>query len=205
MRDRCAERLFDPSVSIANGLSVNEVNGPSVSKTNGPTVSIANGLKIKDMTVKEIFELRKEGRVEEAYNAILPMYRVHHGKYTSLAMFWCAVDMMNLLLGKAVDQSEESLSALAEAEKNEGPPFIVVFQIITEGLFYILDPVLDKGLFFHRQMDLFQCPAEFRLPVVRGKYPAVSGKDACVLCRNHLSSLLNGRIVMPPHIGMVFI
>ena len=69
------------------------------------------------MTVKEIFELRKEGRVEEAYNAILPMYKVHHGKYTSLAMFWCAVDMMNLLLGKAVDQSEESLSALAEAEK----------------------------------------------------------------------------------------
>ena len=69
------------------------------------------------MTVKEIFELRKEGRVEEAYNAILPMYKVHHGKYTSLAMFWCAVDMMNLLLGKAVDQSEESLSALAQAEK----------------------------------------------------------------------------------------
>jgi hypothetical protein len=69
------------------------------------------------VTVKEIFELRKEGRLEEAYNAILPMYRVHHGKYTSLAMFWCAVDMMNLLLGKAVDQGEKSLSALAEAEK----------------------------------------------------------------------------------------
>ena len=96
---------------------MNEVNGPSENEVNGPTVSIANGLKIKDMTVKEIFELRKEGRVEEAYNAILPMYRVHHGKYTSLAMFWCAVDMMNLMLGKAVDQSEESLSALAEAEK----------------------------------------------------------------------------------------
>ena len=45
------------------------------------------------------------------------MYRVHHGKYTSLAMFWCAVDMMNLLLGKAVDQSDASLSALKEAEK----------------------------------------------------------------------------------------
>ena len=69
------------------------------------------------MTVKEIFELRKEGRVEEAYNAILPMYRVHHGKYTSLAMFWCAVDMMNLLLSKAVDKSENSLNALQEAEK----------------------------------------------------------------------------------------
>ena len=69
------------------------------------------------MTVKEVFELRREGRVEEAYNAILPMYKEHHGKYTSLAMFWCAVDMMNLLLGKAVDRSEESLAALAEAEK----------------------------------------------------------------------------------------
>lgn len=69
------------------------------------------------MTVKDIFELRREGRVEEAYNAILPMYKVHHGKYTSLAMFWCAVDMMNLLLGKAVNPSEESLNALREAEK----------------------------------------------------------------------------------------
>ena len=69
------------------------------------------------MTVKDIFELRREGRVEEAYNAILPMYRVHHGKYTSLAMFWCAVDMMNLLLGKATDHSEDSLAALTEAEK----------------------------------------------------------------------------------------
>ena len=69
------------------------------------------------MTVKEIFDLRREGKIEEAYNAILPMYRVHHGKYTSLAMFWCAVDMMNLLLGKAVDSTEESLAALAEAEK----------------------------------------------------------------------------------------
>ena len=65
------------------------------------------------MTVKEIFDLRREGKVEEAYNAILPMYKVHHGKYTSLAMFWCAVDMMNLLLGKA----EKSLNALHEAEK----------------------------------------------------------------------------------------
>jgi hypothetical protein len=32
-------------------------------------------------------------------------------------MFWCAVDMMNLLLGKAVGQTEESLNALHEAEK----------------------------------------------------------------------------------------
>lgn len=69
------------------------------------------------MSVKEIFELRKEGKIEEAYQAILPMYRVHHGKYTSLAMFWCATDMMNLLLSRAVDSSEASLNALQEAEK----------------------------------------------------------------------------------------
>ncbi len=69
------------------------------------------------MTVKEIFELRREGKVEEAYHAILPMYRVHHGKYTSLAMFWCACDMMNLLLSRAVDTTESSLSSLQEAEK----------------------------------------------------------------------------------------
>ena len=69
------------------------------------------------MTVKEVFDLRREGRVEEAYQAILPMYKVHHGKYTSLAMFWCAVDMMNLLLSRAVDGSETSLASLHEAEK----------------------------------------------------------------------------------------
>ena len=69
------------------------------------------------MTVKEVFELRREGRVEEAYRAILPMYRVHHGKYTTLAMFWCAVDMMNLLLSRAVDSTEISIAALKDAEK----------------------------------------------------------------------------------------
>ena len=64
------------------------------------------------MTVKEVFELRRAGRVEEAYRAILPMYRVHHGKYTTLAMFWCAADMMNLLLSRAVDSTEISIAAL---------------------------------------------------------------------------------------------
>ena len=32
-------------------------------------------------------------------------------------MFWCAVDMMNLLLGRALDASAESLADLQEAEK----------------------------------------------------------------------------------------
>lgn len=46
------------------------------------------------MTVKEIFELRKQGRIEEAYEAIRPMYAVHKGKYTTLAMFWTAHDIL---------------------------------------------------------------------------------------------------------------
>lgn len=69
------------------------------------------------MTVQEVFELRRAGKVEEAYEAILPMYRVHHGKYTTLAMFWCAVDKMNLLLTRVAGADEASLAALLEAER----------------------------------------------------------------------------------------
>ncbi len=46
------------------------------------------------MEVKDIFELRKQGRIEEAYEAIRPMYAAHKGKYTTLAMFWTASDIL---------------------------------------------------------------------------------------------------------------
>lgn len=46
------------------------------------------------MTVKNIFELRKQGRIEEAYEAIRPMYAVHKGHYTTLCMFWTASDIL---------------------------------------------------------------------------------------------------------------
>ena len=46
------------------------------------------------MTVKDVFELRKQGKIEEAYEAIRPMYAVHKGKYTTLAMFWTASDIL---------------------------------------------------------------------------------------------------------------
>lgn len=48
------------------------------------------------MEVKDIFELRKQGKTEEAYAAILPMYAAHKGHYTTIAMFWIGVDMMKL-------------------------------------------------------------------------------------------------------------
>ena len=48
------------------------------------------------MEIRDIFELRKQGRTEEAYAAILPMYAAHKGHYTTIAMFWVGVDMMKL-------------------------------------------------------------------------------------------------------------
>lgn len=50
------------------------------------------------MTVKEIFSLRKQGHIEEAYEAIRPMYRVHPGHYTTICMYHCARDIFNLRL-----------------------------------------------------------------------------------------------------------
>lgn len=46
------------------------------------------------MEVRDIFELRRQGRIEEAYEAIRPMYAVHKGKYTTLCMFWTANDIL---------------------------------------------------------------------------------------------------------------
>lgn len=50
------------------------------------------------MEVRDVFALRKEGRTEEAYKAIIPMYKTHQGHYTTLAMFWVANDMLQLTL-----------------------------------------------------------------------------------------------------------
>nr|MBP7471862.1 acetyltransferase [Prevotella sp.] len=54
------------------------------------------------MEVRDIFALRKEGRTEEAYNAIIPMYKVHQGHFTTLAMFWVGSDMLSLILSKGM-------------------------------------------------------------------------------------------------------
>lgn len=48
------------------------------------------------MEVRDVFKLRKEGKIEEAYAAIRPMYAVHKGHYTTVCMFWVAMDMMQL-------------------------------------------------------------------------------------------------------------
>lgn len=65
------------------------------------------------MTVKDVFELRKQGRIEEAYNAIRPLYAIDKGPYTSLAMFWTATDILKKRLDEGqTDEAEKIFAAL---------------------------------------------------------------------------------------------
>jgi hypothetical protein len=65
------------------------------------------------MTVRDIFELRRQGKIEEAYDAIRPMYRVHKGYYTSLCMYHCAKDVFHLRLAEGrLDEASKIYQAL---------------------------------------------------------------------------------------------
>ena len=65
------------------------------------------------MTVKDIFDLRKQGKIEEAYEAIRPMYAVHKGYYTSLCMYLCARDVFNIRLYEGrTDEARKIFEAL---------------------------------------------------------------------------------------------
>lgn len=65
------------------------------------------------MTVKEVFDLRKHGKIEEAYEAIRPMYAVHQGKYTTLCMFWTASDILKKRIKEQrFDEAEKIFKAL---------------------------------------------------------------------------------------------
>ena len=65
------------------------------------------------MTVKDIFELRKRGQVEAAYEAIRPIYAAHKGRYTTLCMFWVASDVFKLRVEQGrIEEAEKIYSAL---------------------------------------------------------------------------------------------
>ena len=65
------------------------------------------------VNVKDIFALRKQGKIEEAYDAIRPIYREHKGKFTTLCMFWVASDVFKLRLEqKRVEEAEKIYEAL---------------------------------------------------------------------------------------------
>ena len=77
------------------------------------------------MTVKDIFDLRKQGKIEEAYEAIRPMYAIHQGKYTTLCMFWTASDILKKRIKEQrFDEAEKIFKALQrvlpKVEDSEG-------------------------------------------------------------------------------------
>lgn len=64
-------------------------------------------------TVRGIFSLRKQGRIEEAYDAIRTVYALDKGPYTSLAMFWTATDVLKKRLEEGrVEEAAKIFAAL---------------------------------------------------------------------------------------------
>lgn len=71
------------------------------------------------MTVKDIFDLRKQGRIEEAYEAIKARYKVYRGKYTILCMFWTARDIFNIRMAAGrIDEARKIYEALKRVLPN---------------------------------------------------------------------------------------
>lgn len=65
------------------------------------------------MTAKEVFELRKQGHLEEAYETARSLYATDKSPYTSLAMFWTAVDILRLRVSEGhLDEAERLFAAL---------------------------------------------------------------------------------------------
>lgn len=65
------------------------------------------------MEVRDIFALRANGHIEEAYDLIREKYKTYHGHYTSLCMFWCASDMLQLRVEEGrIDEAKQILAAL---------------------------------------------------------------------------------------------
>ena len=71
------------------------------------------------MTASEIFELRKQGRKEEAYEEARLLYANDKSPYVSAAMFWTAVDVLRSRVyeGKT-DEAKKILMALERLQPN---------------------------------------------------------------------------------------
>lgn len=65
------------------------------------------------MTVAEVFELRKQGFIEEAYDAMRQIYATDKSKYASLAMFWTANDVLKSRLAeRRTDEAQLIFNAM---------------------------------------------------------------------------------------------
>lgn len=71
------------------------------------------------MTAKEIFELRKQGQVEVAYEAARQLYATDKGTFAASAMFWTAVDMLRQRTNEGkTDEAKRILLALERLYPN---------------------------------------------------------------------------------------
>lgn len=65
------------------------------------------------MEVRDVFAMRKDGRYEEAYQAISRLYAIHRGPHTNLCMFWCTHDLFKLRLQqKKIENARQLLYQL---------------------------------------------------------------------------------------------
>ncbi len=46
------------------------------------------------MNVSEVYNLRRQGKIEKAYNAIRMIYATDKSTYAAKALFWTAVDIL---------------------------------------------------------------------------------------------------------------
>jgi len=68
------------------------------------------------MTINEVFGLRNQGRIEEAYEEARKIYATDKGPYPSAVMFWTAVDMLKKLVIQD-HQEEEARKIYAALER----------------------------------------------------------------------------------------
>lgn len=83
------------------------------------------------MEVRDIFALRKAGKVEDAYELIREKYKTYHGRHTSLCMFWCASDVLQLRLEEGrIDEAKLILRSLERMLPNMPDEDVIGNQMI---------------------------------------------------------------------------
>ena len=71
------------------------------------------------MTTRDIFELRRQGRIEEAYDVIRHISAEDKRKYTTLCMFWTAHDILKKRIREQrTEEAERIFQALRRVAPN---------------------------------------------------------------------------------------
>lgn len=68
----------------------------------------------RSLTTRDVFELRKQGRIEEAYAAARELYSTDKNPCTSLAMFWTAIDILRIRFNEGKPNEARKILAALE-------------------------------------------------------------------------------------------